>query len=80
MRAEAIYETDDIKLTFDGEIMDYEEGSEVEDIKCLEFQLFGITVDLATLPEEVQARILEIAYNDGEFEPSDSSDLDDIDD
>lgn len=80
MRAEAIYETDDIKLTFEGEIMDYEEGSEVEDIKCIEFQLFGIAIDLTTLPEAVQAAILRLAYDDGEFEPSASSDSDDIDD
>jgi len=80
MRAEATYKTDHIELTFEGEIVDYEEGSLIEDIKCVEFQLFGITVDLTTLPEDVQAAVLQIAYDDAEFEPSDSSDFDDIDD
>lgn len=80
MRAEATYETDDIKLTFEGEIEEYEEGNEVTNIKCIEAKFFDCVVDLDTLPDPVQAAILAIGNTEVEFEPSDSSDFDDIDD
>lgn len=80
MRAEATYEAGHIELTFEGEIEEYEEGNEVTDIKCIEAKFFDCAVDLDTLPDPVQAAILAIGNTEVEFEPSDSSNFDDIDD
>ena len=80
MRAEATYETGHIELTFEGEIEEYEEGNEVTNIKCIEAKFFDCAVDLDTLPDALQAAILEIGHNGVEFEPRDSSEFDDIDD
>lgn len=80
MRAEATYETDHIELTFEGEIEEYEEGNEVTNIKCIEVKLFDCAVDLDSLPDALQAAILDIGNTGVEFDPSDSSDFDDIDD
>lgn len=80
MRAEAIYETDHIELAFEGEIEEHEEGNLLANIKCIEVKFFDCAVDLDTLPDAVQAAILEIGNTEVEFDPSDSSDFDDIDD
>lgn len=79
MKATAIYESDDLILKFEADLQEYEEGDEIENITCTYVNILGTEHDFDTIPEALQAAILAEA-DELEFESTDSSDADDIDD
>jgi hypothetical protein len=74
------YENEDVRVVFSGDDNGEIEFPNVENVRVEELSILGVDkVELTALPEALQAAILALADH-ADWEPVDSSEMDDIDD
>lgn len=79
--AYATYDGDDITIEFSGDLEEHVEGNIVQNITVEKVMILGVECDWSAIQEHEELEAAFLAKVDElEFEPSDSSDYDDLGD